>query len=177
MTTTRWATVDTPDGVFTVLASADGVLASGWTDSVASLVPLVHPSLRPGPDGGPATDGDALDRALTAVVAYYDGDLAAPSRVPVRQLSGRFQGHAWDVLRTVAAGERITYTEYAARAGRPAAVRAAAAACAANAAALFLPCHRVLRSDGSLGGFRYGLAVKARLLEREGFQPAGPTLF
>ncbi|WP_454086265.1 methylated-DNA--[protein]-cysteine S-methyltransferase [Georgenia sp. Marseille-Q6866] len=174
MSAARWGTVATPDGAFTVLTDADAVLASGWTDDVASLLPLVHPALRPAPD--PA-DGDALDQALTAVVAYYDGDLAAPGRVPVRQRSGSFQAHAWEVLRTVTAGERITYTEYAARAGRPAAVRAAAAACAANAAALFVPCHRVLRSDGSLGGFRYGLVVKARLLEREGFLPAGPTLF
>ena len=63
--------------------------------------------------------------------------------VPVRQRSGAFLEHAWDVLRTVPAGAPVTYTEYAAKSGRPAAVRAAAAACARNAAALFVPCHRV----------------------------------
>ena len=105
--------------------------------------------------------------ALAAVTAHYDGDPDAPASVPVRQHSGPFRMKAWDVLRDVSPGAPITYTEFAARAGAPSAVRAAAAACARNAAALFVPCHRVLRSDGSLGGFRYGLDLKARLLERE----------
>ena len=61
----------------------------------------------------------------------------------------------------------MTYTEYAAKAGRPLAVRAAAAACARNAAALFVPCHRVVRTDGGLGGFRWGLPVKRWLLAHE----------
>ena len=71
------------------------------------------------------------------------------------------------MLREVKEGERLTYSEYAARAGRPAAVRAAAGACAMNAAALFVPCHRILRTDGTLGGFRYGLPIKESLLARE----------
>jgi methylated-DNA-[protein]-cysteine S-methyltransferase len=87
--------------------------------------------------------------------------------VPVRQRSGPYRELAWDVLRGVEPGEKVTYAQYAARTGRPAAVRAAAGACAMNAAALFVPCHRVLRTDGSLGGFRYGLAVKESLLARE----------
>jgi methylated-DNA-[protein]-cysteine S-methyltransferase len=76
-----------------------------------------------------------------------------------------FLEQAWRVLREVR--EPITYTELAARAGRPAAVRAAAQACARNAAALFVPCHRVLRNDGTLGGFRWGLPVKRWLLNHE----------
>jgi methylated-DNA-[protein]-cysteine S-methyltransferase len=61
----------------------------------------------------------------------------------------------------------VTYTGFAALAGRPLAVRAAAAACARNAAAPFVPCHRVLRTDGTLGGYRWGLPVKRRLLDHE----------
>ena len=91
--------------------------------------------------------------------------------MPVRQRSGEFLEHAWDVLRTVPAGAPVTYTEYAAKSGRPAAVRAAASACARNAAALFVPCHRVLRTDGTLGGFRWGLEVKRRLLAHEARVP------
>jgi methylated-DNA-[protein]-cysteine S-methyltransferase len=87
--------------------------------------------------------------------------------VPVRQRSGEFLEHAWDVLRTVPAGAPVTYTEYAAKSGRPAAVRAAASACARNSAALFVPCHRVLRTDGTLGGFRWGVEVKRKLLAHE----------
>ena len=79
----------------------------------------------------------------------------------VRQRGGgAFLTHAWDVLRTVPAGAPVTYREFAALAGRPPAIRAAAQACARNAAALFVPCHRVLRTDGTLGGFRWGLPVK-----------------
>jgi O-6-methylguanine DNA methyltransferase len=80
----------------------------------------------------------------------------------------------------VPAGEPVTYAQYAALTGRATAVRAAAAACARNAAALFVPCHRVVRTDGTLGGFRWGLEVKRRLLDREaaarGLAPAAsPT--
>ncbi|MWB99182.1 methylated-DNA--[protein]-cysteine S-methyltransferase [Agromyces seonyuensis] len=166
------ATIETPDGPFTVVADEDAVLASGWTADVASLVALVHPSIRPDLADvrdeldAPGADG-ALAAALGAVDAYYAGDLDAPGRVPVRQRSGEFRMHAWDALREVEPGERVTYAEYAVRSGRPAAVRAAAGACALNAAALFVPCHRVVRTDGGLGGFRYGLPIKERLLERE----------
>lgn len=169
--TARCVTVPTPDGPFSVVVDGDAVLASGWTDDVASLVALVHPELRPAEvspvtAADPATSGVLAD-AVVAVAAYYAGDLGAPGAVPVRQRSGEFREHAWDVLRGVGPGEVVTYTQYAARAGRPDAVRAAAGACAMNAAALFVPCHRVLRTDGSLGGFRYGLPVKESLLARE----------
>jgi methylated-DNA-[protein]-cysteine S-methyltransferase len=155
-------TLATPDGPFTVLVADDAVLASGWTGSVDDLIALVHPQLR-GATGSPAV----LASAAEAVRAYYDGDLDAPAAVPVRQRSAEFREHAWKVLREVEPGEPISYTEFAERTGRPTAVRAVAGACAMNAAALFVPCHRVLRSDRTLGGFRYGLPVKTALLARE----------
>lgn len=166
---TASTTLDTPDGPFTIVADDGVVLASGWTDDVASLLALVHPDLRPAAAEVatvPPADADVA-RPSAAVRAYYAGDPAAVGQVPVRQRSGPYRQHAWEVLRTVAVGDRVTYTEYADRTGRPAAVRAAAGACARNAAALFVPCHRVLRSDGTLGGFRYGLPIKESLLARE----------
>jgi methylated-DNA-[protein]-cysteine S-methyltransferase len=176
-------TLTTPDGPFSVLVgpgpavpgSAAGrgeeaVLAAGWTADLDALLALVHPTLRAaagtGRLGRPAPSG-VLAEAADAVRDYYDGDHGAPGRVPVRQASGPFRMQAWDVLREVKAGERLTYSEYATRSGRPAAVRAAAGACAMNAAALFVPCHRILRTDGTLGGFRYGLPIKESLLARE----------
>lgn len=158
-----WSTTDTPIGPFTAIVDADGaVLASGWTASPDRLLPLVHPTLRPtdlaAGDLGPVTD---------AITRYHAGELSAIDEVPVRQRSGAFLEHAWEVLRGVPAGAPVTYTEYAAKSGRPAAVRAAASACARNAAALFVPCHRVLRTDGTLGGFRWGVDVKGRLLDHE----------
>ncbi|MBD5785131.1 methylated-DNA--[protein]-cysteine S-methyltransferase [Cellulosimicrobium terreum] len=161
-------TVPTPDGPFTVVAAPDGaVLASGWTADPAALVALVHPDLRPTDVSSVPDDAPAVARPVAAVRAYYAGDVRAIDDVPVRQVSGPFRAHAWDVLRTVEPGGPVTYTRYAELSGRPAAVRAAAGACAMNAAALFVPCHRVLRTDGSLGGFRYGLDIKRSLLARE----------
>jgi methylated-DNA-[protein]-cysteine S-methyltransferase len=123
---------------------------------------VVHRSLRPTwverADGLPVLD---------IVEAFFAGDVAAIAEVPVRQRSGPFLEDAWDVLRTVPAGTPDTYASFAARCGRPTAVRAAANACARNAAALFVPCHRVLGSDGGLGGFRWGTPVKRRLLDHE----------
>ena len=163
-----YSTLETPAGPFTAVVDADGaVLASGWTADVDVLLPLIHPSLRP---TAVRALGD-VGAVSAAIARYHDGDLDAVDAVPVRQRSGAFLEHAWDVLRTVPAGAPVTYTEYAAKAGRSAAVRAAASACARNAAALFVPCHRVLRTDGSLGGFRWGLPVKRRLLEHEAGVP------
>lgn len=159
-----WSTLDTRLGPFTAVVDDDGaVLASGWTGEVDALLPLIHPSLRPA-GARRVTDLGPVGKAVTA---YHDGDVGVIDGVPVRQRSGEFLEHAWQVLRTVPAGDPVTYTEYATRSGRPAAVRAAASACARNAAALFVPCHRVLRLDGSLGGFRWGVDVKRALLDHE----------
>ena len=158
-------TVETPDGCFTVVADRQGVLASGWTDDVSVLVDLIHPGLRPSLVG--RGTNPILDRAVAAVAAYYQGDLGTISGVGVRQQSGAFRMKVWDAMRLVPAGQRISYAELARRAGNPAAARAAGSACAKNAAALFVPCHRIVRTDHTLGGFGYGLAIKESLLARE----------
>ncbi len=159
------ATLDTPAGPFTAVTDDDGaVLASGWTADADDLVPLIHPELRG--DGSVRQRAD-LGAVTAAARAYHDGDLDAIQDVPVVQRSGDFLMHAWVVLRTVEPGEPVTYADYAAMAGRPAAVRAAASACARNAAALFVPCHRVVRTGGRLGGFRWGTDVKQWLLDHE----------
>lgn len=167
MTSINAASIQTPDGVFTVLTDDSAVLASGWTQDAAELMGLIHPSLRGPLQEDPVPAPQVLTDAVEAVAAYYDGDPAAVAAVPVHQRSGPFRQGAWEVLRDVEPGSPLTYSQYAAAAGNPGAVRAAAGACAKNAAALFVPCHRVVRTDGSLGGFRYGLGVKRSLLERE----------
>ncbi|CAM2867613.1 methylated-DNA--[protein]-cysteine S-methyltransferase [Skermania piniformis] len=158
-----YTTVDTPSGPFSAITAADGaVLASGWTDELDALIPLIHPTLRP-------TDvrRARLANLTEAVVAYHEGELAVIDTVAVRQVSGPFLTTAWAVLRTVPAGAPVSYAEFAALAGRPAAARGAANACARNAAALFVPCHRVVRTGGALGGFRWGLPVKRWLPAHE----------
>jgi len=163
-------TVATPDGPFTIFAG-QSVLASGWTDDVGRLVAGIHPRLRPQQVSLAASDDLArhpgLALAVQALAAYYDGDFHAIEAVPVYQISGPFREAAWRALRQVPPGSPISYAELAARAGSPRAGRAAGSACARNGAALFVPCHRVVHSDGSHGQFGYQPWLKDHLLERE----------
>jgi AraC family transcriptional regulator, regulatory protein of adaptative response / methylated-DNA-[protein]-cysteine methyltransferase len=78
-----------------------------------------------------------------------------------------FQQRVWDALSKIPAGTTATYTEIAAALGAPTAVRAVAGACAANAIAVAIPCHRVVRQDGNLAGYRWGIERKRALLARE----------
>jgi len=156
-------TMSTPDGPFTIIAREGTVLASGWTAVPGELTGQIHPDLLPG-EYEAVTE---LAGISDAVEEFYAGNPAAAMEVPVLQKSGPFRNHAWEMLRTVLPGHPVTYTEYAELSGNAKAVRAAASACAFNAAALFVPCHRVVRTDGTLGGFRWGLAVKESLLARE----------
>jgi methylated-DNA-[protein]-cysteine S-methyltransferase len=165
--TARHATITTPPGPFTVVVTTDAdgrdvVLASGWTADLGQLLAVVHPTLRPA--GSERVDDLAV---LDVVGKFFAGDVTAIDDVAVRQRSGPFLQEAWEILRTVPAGHPDSYASFAARCGRPAAIRAVANACARNAAALFVPCHRVLGSDGGLGGFRWGTPVKRWLLDHE----------
>jgi methylated-DNA-[protein]-cysteine S-methyltransferase len=158
------ATQDTPIGPFTTIVDADQrVLASGWTADVEELRVLIHPTLRP-TDVRSATD---LGAVTAAVDSYHRGDVDHIDDIDVAQRSGEFLMHAWDVLRTVEPGAPVTYSAFAELSGRPTAIRGAASACARNAAALFVPCHRVVRIGGALGGFRWGLPTKKWLLAHE----------
>jgi methylated-DNA-[protein]-cysteine S-methyltransferase len=160
--TGRIATLSTPDGPFTVLEDEAGhVLASGWTAEPAEVLARIADRHRP------AVVVPLAVSSAPAVEAYYDGDVEAVLRVPVRQFGTALFTEGWRQLRRVRAGDVLTYTQLAAAMGRPDAVRAAASVCARNAPALFVPCHRVLRSDGTLSGFAWGVDVKRSLLERE----------
>jgi methylated-DNA-[protein]-cysteine S-methyltransferase len=157
------ATLETPVGPFTVIGAEAGVLASGFTTDTDRLLRLIHPSLRPErlePDGAAA-------RHLAPVAAYFDGDLAALDGVPVVLEGGPFLRRAWQVLRQVRAGQRITYGTLATRAGNARASRAAGQACARNPATLFVPCHRAVDSRGAPHHFGWGLSVKRWLLAHE----------
>lgn len=182
------ATIDTPDGPFTLMTDDSGaVLAAGWGDSALSNsrwgnltggTSAAEPANARLVTHAPAASGQALEalvaaeaaeaaEAVEAVEAYYAGDLEAPLRVPVRTNGTELQEAGWRALREIPAGEPLTYASFAAALGRPSAVRAAASICARNPAGLFVPCHRVLRGDGSLGGFAWGLETKRALLNRE----------
>ena len=110
------------------------------------------------------------DAAFDARVAQVVGLIEAPRasfNLPLDIQGTAFQRRVWEALRQIPCGETLTYTELAARIGAPRSVRAVARACATNALAIAIPCHRIVRSDGSLAGYRWGIARKRALLERE----------
>ncbi len=111
-------------------------------------------------------DDAALGDISASIVALASG--AALSHVLPLDLCGTaFQQRVWRELQRIPRGETITYAELAARIGSPKAVRAVGTACGSNPVAVVVPCHRVVRADGSLGGYAWGLERKARLLRSE----------
>ncbi len=100
---------------------------------------------------------------------YNDGDISALDDAPILQHGPDFRMRAWNAMRTIPAGEVLTYGDLASRAGNPGAARAAGTACALNTVMLFVPCHRIVASNG-IGGYAYGLELKLALLEHEGFE-------
>ena len=154
--------IDTPDGPFMIVADEqDRVLASGWTSDVDALTARIHAHLRP-------TDWVwGKTSAAAAAKAFYAGDVDAIRGVTVAQQGTPMQLAGWVALRDITPGQPLTYAEFAAALGSASAVRAAASICARNAPALFVPCHRVLRTGGAMGGFAWGTDVKQSLLARE----------
>jgi AraC family transcriptional regulator of adaptative response/methylated-DNA-[protein]-cysteine methyltransferase len=111
-------------------------------------------------------DSPELDAWIQAVEAHIAGTARRPD-LPLDLRGTAFQIRVWRFLLQVPEGDVISYTELAAGVGAPKAARAAASACAANRIAVLVPCHRVLRGDGGLGGYRWGLERKRALIDRE----------
>ena len=116
--------------------------------------------------GGVGRDGEMLTAALEALERPTEA-----CELPLDLRGTPFQLAVWAQLRQIPAGNVISYAELARRVGRPKALRAAAAACGANPVGVLVPCHRVIASDGGLGGFGFGVAIKRELLRREGLVP------
>jgi methylated-DNA-[protein]-cysteine S-methyltransferase len=154
--------VATPVGALAIVADRGVVVASGFT-SVQDQVGRLGAAMQ----ARGVVRRDDLGALTDAVAAYLGGDAGALDAVPVRQPGGEFTQEAWRVMRMIPAGQTLTYAELAAKAGRPSAARAAGSACARNLVAPFVPCHRVVRAGGSLGGYYYGVQVKRWLLDHE----------
>ncbi len=150
----------------------------GWV--VAARTPRGVCSVRVGNDEESLVH-DLKAEFSNAVVERDDGGLADVAEILVGALHGErdatslpldvagtaFQLRVWAALRDIPLGETRTYSQVAEGIGAPRAVRAVASACAANEAALAIPCHRVVRKDGSMGGYRWGVTVKEQILEAE----------
>jgi methylated-DNA-[protein]-cysteine S-methyltransferase len=152
-------TMQTPVGDLALLVHDDALVAAGFTD--------VHDQYSRLRGAAPMRVVGDLGRFTDALAAYFAGDVAVMGALPVSQPGGPFRQAAWKVMREVPPGEVITYSELAARAGNPRAVRAAGSACAQNLVAPIVPCHRIVRTGGNLGGYYYGLDTKSQLLEHE----------
>ena len=161
--TLRFALGQTSLGAVLVAATARGIAAITLGDDPEAL-------LRDLQDLCPAADLQGGDAAFEAMVARVVGLVEAPRAgldLPLDIRGTAFQERVWQVLRTIPAGETLSYAAVAARLGAPKAMRAVAGACAANAIAVAIPCHRVVRTGGDLSGYRWGVARKRALLERE----------
>ena len=112
-------------------------------------------------------DGDARENRLAASVIRLIDSPAASLETPLDLRGTEFQRTVWRALQRIPAGKTTTYTDLAGKIGRPTAVRAVAHACATNALAVVVPCHRVVRRDGGLAGYRWGIERKRALLDRE----------
>jgi AraC family transcriptional regulator of adaptative response/methylated-DNA-[protein]-cysteine methyltransferase len=107
-----------------------------------------------------------FDAWMTSLVRHLD-DARVDVQVPIDVRATAFQLKVWRYLQSIPAGDVRTYTEVARDLGQPTAARAVARACATNPVAIVVPCHRVIRGDGSLAGYRWGLERKRVLLDRE----------
>jgi AraC family transcriptional regulator of adaptative response/methylated-DNA-[protein]-cysteine methyltransferase len=116
--------------------------------------------------------GDAKFEALVATVVGLVEEPRRGTHLPLDVRGTAFQQKVWQALSAVRAGETVSYADIATRIGAPKAVRAVARACAANNVAVAIPCHRVVRNDGAIGGYAWGIDRKRALLERESRNPA-----
>lgn len=150
-------------GALLVAKSPRGICAILLGDTADELVLDLEDCL----PGARFVGGDlAFDAIVTQVIELIE----APQRtfhLPLDIQGTAFQQRVWAVLRTVPPGEKVSYTQVAKRIGAPSSVRAVAGACAANVLAVAIPCHRVVRSDGALSGYRWGIERKAALLKQE----------
>ena len=150
----------TPIGVVAAASTARGVCAVRVGPDEAALVAEIAAEF---PEALVERDDDGLGDLAVVLAGAVRGDDDA-TVLPADLQGTAFQVRVWEALRAIPAGQTRTYAEVAAEIGAPRAVRAVAGACAANPAALVVPCHRVVRQDGSLGGYRWGVAAKQALL-------------
>jgi AraC family transcriptional regulator, regulatory protein of adaptative response / methylated-DNA-[protein]-cysteine methyltransferase len=157
--TIRWAVVPTTLGAMLVAATDKGVCRLSFEEGAEALAARF-------PNAELVEGGEDFAKLLRDVVAAVE-EPGQSRAIPLDVRGTAFQEAVWQELQRIPAGETRSYAQIAAAVGKPGAVRAAGSANGANNVAVLIPCHRVIRSDGSLGGYAYGLEIKRRLLERE----------
>ena len=165
--TILYTAVPTSLGLLLVAVTERGICNASLGDDEESLVAGLRAEY---PKATLARTSDTRDRLVDAVVAHVEGRAAA-NELPLDLRATSFQWQVWRALQHIPEGATRSYQAIATELGRPTAARAVARACASNRIAVLIPCHRVVRGDGELGGYRWGIARKAALLAREGVRP------
>lgn len=166
----RYTTLVTPLGRVLVAATQRGLCAVNLGDSDAALSDALRTEF---PHASVTRVDAGRDEWLATVVARIarqfdrNAEPPAPPLPPIDVIATAFQWRVWQALTRIPAGETRSYAEIARAIGEPGAARAVGQACGANRLALIVPCHRVVRADGSPGGWRWGAARKQALLARE----------
>ncbi len=157
--TIHWAVVATSLGQMLVAATAKGVCRLSFDEGREALEARF-------PKAQLVEGGADFQKLLSQVIAAVEapGDFG---HIPLDVKGTAFQEAVWRELQRIPKGETRTYAELAAAVGKPRAVRAAGSANGANSVAVLIPCHRVIRTGGGLGGYAYGLEIKRKLLEKE----------
>jgi AraC family transcriptional regulator of adaptative response/methylated-DNA-[protein]-cysteine methyltransferase len=166
--TIRWTTFDSPLGPMLIAATSKGICRLTFNDSDASLRRLFPNAMIVQDEGGMR---ELVEGALTAIERP-----AATPDLPIDVAGTAFQEAVWRELRKIPLGETRSYAQIAAAIGAPNAVRAVGTANGDNHVSVLIPCHRVIRSDGTLGGYGGGLANKKKLLAAEGHTMGEPEL-
>jgi len=162
-----FATGESPLGRVMIGTTDRGVCYLQFGDSELELLEQLAAEY-PNAEIAPMNEAGSRDfnAWMSALGRYLAGSAPRPD-LPLDVRGTAFQEKVWDFLRSIPDGDVMSYTEVAAAIGSPRAVRAVAGACAANRIGILVPCHRVIRGDGSLGGYRWGLSRKRTLLDME----------
>lgn len=166
--TIRWTTFDSPLGQMLIAATSKGICRLTFDDSEASLKRFF-------PKATIVEDEGGLKELVEGALEAIERPLAAPD-LPIDVAGTAFQEAVWRELRKIPAGETRSYADIASAIGAPKAVRAVGTANGDNHVCVLIPCHRVIRSDGSLGGYGGGIERKKKLLASEGHAPVSPEL-
>jgi AraC family transcriptional regulator of adaptative response/methylated-DNA-[protein]-cysteine methyltransferase len=159
----RYTIQDSPLGRILVAATAKGLCAVYLGDEDSQMEAALR---RHYPAAQLVSDPGGLGESVAALMHHLDGELPHLD-LPLDVRATAFQRRVWDQLQAIPPGETRSYSDIARAVGQPKACRAVARACADNRVALLIPCHRVVREDGQLGGYRWGVERKRALLERE----------